>query len=684
MERKLGRNGLPPASRKLGWSTVVVAILAAIVLYLVVEETPAAAETSMLEAEKMRFPKSAQVVNDAAASGRKALMLRSNGAATGKLSGVAERVIVRAKGAPCAGAPRMIVRVDGRVVMSRVVGSRGWGVYAADASAGGGTHSLSVSYANDRSTRSCDRNLLLDTVRFESQGTPTPYHPAPAPAPPPASSPGEPAPPVPPGFVSRSGTGFVLDGEPFVFVGANLTNTAGDPDVHECGPWVFDDPDAQVEEWFARMRRDFDGNVLRIWMYQGFTNGGTDWRGFDRTVRLAKKYGFKIVPVLENQWPECSEGGYKLDSWYAAGYKEPYGRYPISFKEYTRRVVERYKDEPTVAAWMLMNEAEGRSAAGKENSEALYAFTRDMTAYVKSIDRNHLVTLGTIGSGQPGTTGADFERLGALETVDFLEYHDYARNDEPLPGAPLKPKVPLNTGVFAQDANWNWTNSAYRQNGARSWETFTYTVPAGGAAPFRRIGLNLYGAFSGDVYVDDVRVGSRTVDFEDGTTGGFAASAPVTLAPAEGIAYAGRRSLKLSISRAENAQAWIEFGPEVASGTKVSFRVYVDDAGSLDGSNDLAAAMYRARKLNKPIIVGEAGMTTCRSYDGSQVETPESRARKFDAKMDAFFGAGGAGYLVWVWHPDSDCAHEFTTGDPLNEVLKRYAWSSSGDRYARP
>lgn len=499
--------------------------------------------------------------------------------------------------------------------------------------------------------------------------------------PPPSNAPA-PAPgislPVPtsPGFVSRSGTVFTLDGKPFKFVGANLTNTAGDPSVHVCGPWVFDDPDTEVEEWFARMRRDFDGNVLRVWLYQSFTNGGTDWRGCDRTVRLAKKYGFKIVPVLENQWPECSEGGYKLDSWYAAGYKEPYGRYPISFKEYTRRVVERYKDEPPVAAWMLMNEAESRSANGKENSEALYAFARDMSAYVKSIDKNHLVTLGTIGSGQPGTASADYERLGALDTIDFLEYHDYARNDEPMPGEPLEPKVPLNTGIFAQDTNWTWTSSAHRQNKASRWETFTYTVPPG-ATPFRRIGLNLYGGFSGDVYVDEVRVGARVIGFEDGTTGGFASSAPVTLGNSEKVAYAGKRSLKMSISRAEGARAWIEIGPEAVPGAEISVRVYVDDAGSLDESNDLAAAMYRARKLDKPIIVGEAGMTTCRSYDGSQIETPESRTLKFDAKMNAFFGAGGAGYLVWVWHPDSGCAYEFTTGDPLNEVLKRYAAGSS-------
>jgi hypothetical protein len=83
--------------------------------------------------------------------------------------------------------------------------------------------------------------------------------------------------------------------------------------------------------------------------------------------------------------------------------------------------------------------------------------------------------------------------------------------------------------------------------------------------------------------------------------------------------------------------------------------------------------MYKARELNKPIMVGEAGMPTCGSPDGSQVETPQSRAAKFDAKLGAFFAEGGAGYLIWAWEPSSACSYAFTTGDPLNAVLARFA-----------
>jgi mannan endo-1,4-beta-mannosidase len=176
-----------------------------------------------------------------------------------------------------------------------------------------------------------------------------------------------------------------------------------------------------------------------------------------------------------------------------------------------------------------MNEAESKTADGSANPEALYAFTRDMSEFVKSIDPNHLITLGTTVGGQPGIGGENYEQLHSLNTMDFLDFHDYGADDKALPGS----------------------------------------------------------------------------------------------------------------------------------------------AGETNSSDTLSAAMDIAKELNKPILVGEAGMMACGSYEGSQPETVQSRAQKFDAKINAFFKNGGAGYLVWVWDPTSECAYDFTTDDPLNAVLTK-------------
>ena len=219
------------------------------------------------------------------------------------------------------------------------------------------------------------------------------------------------------------------------FVGANMYNAAGDLAIYQCGPWMSN-PEVELDSWFAQARADFGARVIRFWAYQTYTSGGTDWRGLDRVMRLANKHGLKVIPVLENNWVECTSGGQKYDTWYAGGYQVSYGEYPLSYQEYVRRVVERYRNEPAVFGWMLMNEAEARTVGGEDAAEALYTFTRDMSAFVKGLDSNHLVTLGTIGGGQPGVDGANFERLHGLPTIDFADYHDYGHNDVPLPGAP--------------------------------------------------------------------------------------------------------------------------------------------------------------------------------------------------------------------------------------------------------
>jgi hypothetical protein len=476
--------------------------------------------------------------------------------------------------------------------------------------------------------------------------------------------------PTPAGFVARNGTNFELDGVLFRFVGANMYNAAGDPDIYECGPWM-QNPNEELDDWFARFKGDSGGRIIRFWAYQSYTKGGTDWRALDRVMRLANKHGLKVIPVLENQWVECSEGGYKYDGWYAGGYLKPYGSYPLSYKEYVQRVVERYKNEPAIAAWMLMNEAESKTNTGAENAEALYAFTRDMSAFIKSLDQNHLVTLGSIGTGQPGVSGSNYQLLYSLPTLDFMEFHDYGANDKAMPGAPLVAKAPLNTTVFTQDYGWNWRDVGYRQNKARAWETFSATVPSG-AEPFRRIGLSVYGDLVGDMYIDEVRIGARVYDFEDGTTQGFQSSSNIQLSNASSTAYAGNRSLKLAVSEPGSEQVWVPAISADGPGTEVTVLMYVDALGTVP-RDTLAAAMYTSKELNKPILVGEAGMTTCGSYNGSQPETPESRAAKFDAKIGAFFKEGGAGYVIWAWDPNSGCSYDFTSGDPLNAVLARYA-----------
>jgi len=77
--------------------------------------------------------------------------------------------------------------------------------------------------------------------------------------------------------------------------------------------------------------------------------------------------------------------------------------------------------------WQLMNEAES------EDADALFDFATDMSALVKSIDPHHLVSLGTMSTGQAGTANEYLINLHNIDTIDVVEAHDYGHNDEPWP-----------------------------------------------------------------------------------------------------------------------------------------------------------------------------------------------------------------------------------------------------------
>ena len=81
----------------------------------------------------------------------------------------------------------------------------------------------------------------------------------------------------------------------------------------------------------------------------------------------------------------------------------------------------------------------------------------------------------------------------------------------------------------------------------------------------------------------------------------------------------------------------------------------------------IGCSFARAVALDKPLLVGEAGIR------GTTPEEREVRARLLRAKMDAAFGAGAAGYLIWHVTTTQTDGYDvlITTDDPLIEQLRQ-------------
>ncbi len=84
--------------------------------------------------------------------------------------------------------------------------------------------------------------------------------------------------------------------------------------------------------------------------------------------------------------------------------------------------------------------------------------------------------------------------------------------------------------------------------------------------------------------------------------------------------------------------------------------------------------------LNKPSFVGESGICADVTADGTcsgtiTITTLQQRATFFDAKLDAGFNAGLAGYIIWN-KDDKSIQANIGPGDPTESVLAKYAVST--------
>ncbi|MDQ2915481.1 MAG: fibronectin type III domain-containing protein [Chloroflexota bacterium] len=271
--------------------------------------------------------------------------------------------------------------------------------------------------------------------------------------------------PVSSSFVTRNGAQLLLDGQPFTFTGVNIYSANSDG---SCGAGFSD---AQLLEAFNALASGRRNVVVRAWFFQTLATtkwtGERDWTRFDRMLALARQTGVHVIATLTDQWGECGDGGisgYKTADWYRGGYATrdealdtAYGgggRWK-PYREYAAEVAARYKDDPTIMAWQLINEAEVKASKGAGCVEAaapapsptagpfpspsptpppivttsfsiLRDWAREVVGWVRFGDTNHLISLGTMGGGQCGAQYTEYEALHAIPEIDFCEYHDYS------------------------------------------------------------------------------------------------------------------------------------------------------------------------------------------------------------------------------------------------------------------
>ncbi|RYZ08471.1 MAG: hypothetical protein EOO73_08475 [Myxococcales bacterium] len=221
-------------------------------------------------------------------------------------------------------------------------------------------------------------------------------------------------------FVRRVERSFFLNGAPFRFVGVSswalLPATSCSmikPEQREA--WITQAYDGLVAS---------DSKVARFYAFQSAAGpSGEDFTLLDSAIRAARRAGVRVLLTLDHAGGECTQGVRRDDAWYAGGFRSPDGEYPRSYRDYVEAVARRYRDEPTVLGYTML-----QSLGGVE-SQTLSAFVTEIGQLLHGVAPNQLVSLDAFWDATPAYV--ELQRLPVVDFVDIDDY-DFSEPEEPL------------------------------------------------------------------------------------------------------------------------------------------------------------------------------------------------------------------------------------------------------------
>jgi len=261
-------------------------------------------------------------------------------------------------------------------------------------------------------------------------------------------------------FVRQRGGRFMIGQKPFRFVGANVAVMYRDEDrarmpetlrvaaqagIKVVRVWAFGEggpndvkPMADFEDW---PRNFFFRRAPGEWNEDAFVE-------LDRVIAEAAKNHIYVQLCLTNWWRDTGGVTQYLrwagindaaDDSYKFGinnekailfYSNPETR--RLYREHLEKLATRrntitgvlYRDDPTIFGWELMNEAQVITGRWAERR----AWFEEMSAYLKSLDPNHLIAPGAWGY-RSSSERREWLADHAIPTIDYCDVHSYPRDD---------------------------------------------------------------------------------------------------------------------------------------------------------------------------------------------------------------------------------------------------------------
>lgn len=187
------------------------------------------------------------------------------------------------------------------------------------------------------------------------------------------------------------------------------------------------------------------GAYYQLWQngVATFNTGANGISRFDSVVAAAKAAGVRLIVALTNNWSDYGGMDVYVNQLNPGGTHDTFytnQKVITAYENYIKNFVGRYANEPTIMAWELANEPRCSGSTGSASSacdtagSTINKWASTISAFIKSIDSNHLVAMGDEGWFQeanpptypyaPGV-GVDFVKNLQISTLDFGTFHSY-------------------------------------------------------------------------------------------------------------------------------------------------------------------------------------------------------------------------------------------------------------------
>ena len=267
-------------------------------------------------------------------------------------------------------------------------------------------------------------------------------------------------------FVKVNGIHLELDGNPYYFIGTNFWY----------GAYLgADSPYGDRKRLIRELDRlhSLGVNNLRIaaaseesnfskplsppYQYKNGQYNETLFQGLDFLLNEMGKRNMKAVLFLNNYW-DWTGGMSQYVSWAdnvdivdptsnpKLGWDDYMGfaarfyaneKAQQRYRKYINTLINRtnsyskisYKDDSSIMAWQLANEPRPNPIGNKDENVAFFSKWVDATAgYIKSLDTNHLVSIGSEGSMGSLNTLDNAFKIHQSKNIDYFTFHLWPKN----------------------------------------------------------------------------------------------------------------------------------------------------------------------------------------------------------------------------------------------------------------